>query len=46
MVPDSYEQDLYYSLSNIQITGVVNPLIQLENEYDKTKDGRGQDGGR
>ncbi len=36
--PDSYEQDLYYSLPNIQIAGVVNPLIQLENEYDKTKD--------
>jgi len=30
-------QDLYYDLPSIQNSGVVNPLLQLENEWDKTK---------
>jgi len=34
---DSLNQDLYYELPSIQNSGVVNPLIQLENEWDKTK---------
>ena len=33
---DSMNQDLYYELPIIQTSGVVNPLIQLENEWDKT----------
>jgi TonB-linked SusC/RagA family outer membrane protein len=33
---DSTVQNLYYALPDIQIAGVVNPLIQLENEWDKT----------
>ncbi len=33
---DSTTQSLYYTLPDIQIAGVVNPLIQLENEWDKT----------
>lgn len=34
---DSTVQNLYYELPSIQNSGVVNPLIQLENEYNKTK---------
>ncbi|MGZ8524501.1 MAG: TonB-dependent receptor [Chitinophagaceae bacterium] len=34
---DSLNQDLYYELPSIQNSGVVNPLIQLENEWDKTR---------
>jgi TonB-linked SusC/RagA family outer membrane protein len=34
---DSMNQDLYYELPSIQNSGVVNPLIELENEWDKTK---------
>lgn len=34
---DSTIQNLYYALPDIQIAGVVNPLIELENEWDKTK---------
>ena len=34
---DSMIQDLYYDLPAIQNSGVVNPLLQLENEWDKTK---------
>lgn len=33
---DSINQVLYYELPSIQNSGVVNPLIQLENEWDKT----------
>jgi TonB-linked SusC/RagA family outer membrane protein len=33
---DSFNQALYYELPSIQNSGVVNPLIQLENEWDKT----------
>lgn len=33
---DSTIQNLYYALPDIQIAGVVNPLIQLENEWNKT----------
>ncbi len=33
---DSTVQNLYYALPDIQIAGVVNPLIQLENEWNKT----------
>jgi TonB-linked SusC/RagA family outer membrane protein len=33
---DSTIQNLYYALPDIQIAGVVNPLLQLENEWDKT----------
>jgi TonB-linked SusC/RagA family outer membrane protein len=33
---DSMNQNLYYELPSIQNSGVVNPLIQLENEWDKT----------
>jgi TonB-linked SusC/RagA family outer membrane protein len=32
---DSTNQSLYYELPSIQNSGVVNPLIQLENEWDK-----------
>lgn len=34
---DSLTQNLYYDLPSIQNSGVVNPLIQLENEWNKTK---------
>jgi TonB-linked SusC/RagA family outer membrane protein len=34
---DSANYDLYQSLPPIQASGVVNPLIQLENEWDNTK---------
>ncbi len=34
---DSMVQNLYYDLPSIQNSGVVNPLIQLENEWNKTK---------
>ncbi|HUS00275.1 MAG TPA: TonB-dependent receptor [Chitinophagaceae bacterium] len=34
---DSMNQNLYYELPSIQNSGVVNPLIQLENEWNKTK---------
>jgi len=34
---DSLNQTLYYELPSIQNSGVVNPLISLENEFDKTK---------
>ncbi|MBS4063914.1 MAG: SusC/RagA family TonB-linked outer membrane protein, partial [Chitinophagaceae bacterium] len=34
---DSTVQNLYYELPSIQNSGVVNPLIQLENEWNKTK---------
>lgn len=33
---DSFSQNLYYDLPSIQNSGVVNPLIQLENEFNKT----------
>lgn len=33
---DSMNQDLYYELPIIQTSGVVNPLIYMENEWDKT----------
>jgi hypothetical protein len=33
---DSFTQNLYYDLPAIQNSGVVNPLLQLENEWDKT----------
>jgi TonB-linked SusC/RagA family outer membrane protein len=33
---DSITQKLYYELPSIQNSGVVNPLIQLENEWNKT----------
>jgi len=33
---DSLNQVLYYELPSIQNSGVVNPLVQLENEWDKT----------
>jgi TonB-linked SusC/RagA family outer membrane protein len=33
---DSTNYDLYYALPAIQNSGVVNPLIQLENEWNKT----------
>jgi TonB-linked SusC/RagA family outer membrane protein len=33
---DSFNQVLYYELPSIQNSGVVNPLVQLENEWDKT----------
>jgi TonB-linked SusC/RagA family outer membrane protein len=33
---DSMNQVLYYELPSIQNSGVVNPLVQLENEWDKT----------
>jgi len=32
---DSFYRDLYYELPSIQNSGVVNPLIQLENEWNK-----------
>ncbi|MDP1844781.1 MAG: TonB-dependent receptor [Sediminibacterium sp.] len=34
---DSTIQNLYYELPSIQNSGVVNPLLQLENEWNKTK---------
>ncbi|MCX6317828.1 MAG: TonB-dependent receptor [Bacteroidetes bacterium] len=34
---DSFYRNLYYELPTIQNSGVVNPLVQLENEWDKTK---------
>ena len=34
---DSSNYDLYYGLPPIQDSGVVNPLIQLENEWDNFK---------
>jgi TonB-linked SusC/RagA family outer membrane protein len=34
---DSTNQNLYYELPSIQNSGVVNPLLKLENEWDKTK---------
>jgi TonB-linked SusC/RagA family outer membrane protein len=34
---DSMNQNLYYELPSIQNSGVVNPLIELENQWDKTK---------
>jgi TonB-linked SusC/RagA family outer membrane protein len=33
---DSLNQVLYYELPSIQNSGVVNPLVRLENEWDKT----------
>ena len=33
---DSFNRNLYYELPSIQNSGVVNPLIQLENEWNKT----------
>ncbi|MFI5130410.1 MAG: SusC/RagA family TonB-linked outer membrane protein, partial [Chitinophagales bacterium] len=33
---DSMNQALLYELPSIQNSGVVNPLVQLENEWDKT----------
>ncbi len=35
---DSTNQTLYYELPGIQNSGVVNPLIRLENEWNKTID--------
>ena len=32
---DSLDQNLYYELPSIQNSGVVNPLIRLENEWNK-----------
>jgi hypothetical protein len=34
---DSGTYDLYYGLPPIQASGVVNPLVQLENEWDNFK---------
>ena len=34
---DSANYNLYYALPSIQNSGVVNPLIQLENEWNKRK---------
>jgi TonB-linked SusC/RagA family outer membrane protein len=34
---DSTNQALYYDLPSIQNSGVVNPLLQLENEWNKTE---------
>lgn len=33
---DSFNQNLYYELPSIQNSGVVNPLIRMENEWNKT----------
>lgn len=33
---DSNYYDLYYELPSIQNSGVINPLLPLENEYDNT----------
>ncbi len=33
---DSANYNLYYALPGIQNSGVINPLLTLENEYDKT----------
>ncbi|WP_276503863.1 TonB-dependent receptor [Terrimonas pollutisoli] len=35
---DSVTYDMYYLLPSIQGSGVVNPLVTLENEWDKTID--------
>jgi TonB-linked SusC/RagA family outer membrane protein len=35
---DSTNQTMYYELPGIQNSGVVNPLIRLENEWNKTID--------
>ncbi len=35
---DSLNQQLYYELPGIQNSGVVNPLIRLENDWNKTID--------
>jgi len=32
---DSMNQDLYYDLPSIQNSGVINPLVQIENEWNK-----------
>lgn len=32
---DSMNQNLYYDLPSIQNSGVINPLLQIENEYNK-----------
>ena len=34
---DSMNQDLYYDLPSIQNSGVINPLVQIENEYNAFK---------
>ena len=34
--PDSSNQNIYYALPSIQNSGVVNPLIEIENEYNTT----------
>jgi TonB-linked SusC/RagA family outer membrane protein len=34
---DSMNQNLYYELPSIQNSGVVNPLIYMENEWNKTR---------
>ncbi|MFT3682241.1 MAG: TonB-dependent receptor [Ferruginibacter sp.] len=36
--PDSLNQQMYYLLPSIQGSGVVNPLVKLENEWNKTID--------
>lgn len=33
---DSINQNLYYALPGVQNSGVINPLLVLENEWDKT----------
>lgn len=33
---DSFYQNLYYELPTIQNSGVINPLVKMENEYNKT----------
>jgi TonB-linked SusC/RagA family outer membrane protein len=34
---DSMNQNLYYDLPSIQNSGVINPLVQIENEYNAFK---------
>lgn len=34
--PDSLNQNVYYALPSIQNSGVVNPLVEIENEYNTT----------
>ncbi len=34
--PDSLNQNIYYALPSIQNSGVVNPLVEIENEYNTT----------
>lgn len=34
--PDSLNQNIYYALPSIQNSGVVNPLLEIENEYNTT----------